>query len=104
MFATHRRYDGIDQSRIEELTRKVNDGLIPKLSELPGFKGYFLMEAGNGVIKSISLFDTSGQAEDSTRVAAEWTQEEKLESLVPNPPKVTVRKVIAHEMRAPALV
>jgi hypothetical protein len=104
MFATHRRYDGIDQSRIEELTRKVNDGLIPKLSELPGFKGYFLMEAGNGVIKSISLFDTSGQAEDSTRVAAEWTQEEKLESLVPNPPKVTVRKVIAHETRAPALV
>jgi hypothetical protein len=104
MYATHRRYEGIDQSRIEELTRKVNDGLIPRLSNLPGFNGYFLMEAGNGVIKSISLFDTSSQAEDSTRVAAEWTQEEKLESLVPNPPKVTVQKVIAHETRAPALV
>ena len=104
MYATHRRYDGIDQSRIEELTRKVNESLIPRLSELPGFHGYFLIEAGNGVIKSTSLFDTSSQAEDSTRVAAEWTQEEKLESLVPNPPKVTVRRVIAHEMRAPALV
>ena len=104
MYATHRRYDGIDQSRMDELTRKVNDGLIPRLSELPGFKGYFLIEAGNGVIKSTSLFDTSMQAEDSTRVAAEWTQEEKLERLVPNPPQVTVRKVIAHEMRAPALV
>jgi hypothetical protein len=103
MYATHRRYEGIDQSRIEELTRKVNDGLIPKLSELPGFNGYFLFEAGNGVIKSISLFDTSDQAEDSTRVAAEWTQEEKLESLVPSPPKVTVRKVNAQEMRAPVL-
>jgi hypothetical protein len=104
MYATHRRYEGIDQSRIEELTRKVNDGLIPKLSKLPGFSGYFLMEAGNGVFKSTSLFDTSGQAEDSTRAAAEWMQEEKLESLVPNPPKVTVTKVIAHETRAPALV
>jgi hypothetical protein len=104
MYATHRRYEGIDQSRIEELTRKVTDGLIPKLSELPGFKGYFFMEAGNGVVRSTSLFDTSGQAEDSTRVAAEWTQEEKLGSLVPSPPKVTVRKVIAHEMRAPVLV
>jgi hypothetical protein len=104
MFATHRRYDGIDQSRIEELTRKVNESFIPRLSELPGFKGYFLMEAGNGVVKSISLFDTSSQAEDSTRVSAEWMREEKLENLVPNPPKVTVRKVIAHETRAPALV
>jgi len=104
MYATHRRYEGIDQSGIEELTRKVNDGLIPKLSKLPGFKGYFLMEAGDGVVRSTSLFDTSSQAEDSTRVAAEWTQEEKLEKLVPNPQKVTLRKVIAHETKAPALV
>ena len=104
MYATHRRYEGIDQSRIEELSRKVNDGLIPKLSKLPGFKGYFLIEAGDGVVRSTSLFDTSSQAEDSTRVAAEWTQEERLEKLVPNPPKVTLRKVIAHETEAPALV
>jgi hypothetical protein len=104
MYATHRRYEGIDQIRIEELTRKVNESLIPRLSKLPGFKGYFLMEAGDGVVRSTSFFDTSMQAEDSTRVAAEWTREEKLEQLVPNPPKVTVRKVIAHETKAPALV
>jgi hypothetical protein len=104
MYATHRRYEGIDQSRIEELTRKVNESLIPRLSKLPGFKGYYLMEAGDGVVRSTSLFDTSSQAEDSTRVAAEWTQEEKLEKLVPNPPKVMTRKVLAHETKAPALV
>jgi len=104
MYAIHRRYEGIDQSRIEELTRKVNDSLIPRLSKLPGFQGYWLAEAGDGVVRSTSLFDTSSQAEDSTRVAAEWMQEEKLEKLVPNPPKVTVRKVLAHETKAPALV
>jgi hypothetical protein len=103
MYATHRRYDGIDQGRIEELTQKVNESLIPRLTKLPGFKGYFLMEAGDGVVRSTSLFDTSNQAEDSTRVVAEWTKEEKLEQLIPNPPKVTVRKVIAHETKAPAL-
>jgi hypothetical protein len=63
-----------------------------------------LMEAGKGVIRSTSLFDTSSQAEDSTRVAVEWTQEEKLEKLVPSPPKVIVRKVLAHETKAPVLV
>jgi hypothetical protein len=104
MYATHRRYEGIDQKRIEELTEKVNDSLIPRLSKLPGFQGYYLMEAGDGVVRSTTLFETSSQAEDSTRFAADWIQEEKLEQLVPNPPKVTVRKVIAHELRAPALV
>jgi hypothetical protein len=104
MYAANRRYEGIDQSRIEELTRKVNESLIPRLSQLPGFKGYFLMEAGDGVIRSTSLFDTSTQAEDSTRVAAEWTEEQQLEKLVPNPPKVMTRKVLAHETKAPALV
>jgi hypothetical protein len=104
MYATHRRYEGIDQTRVEELSRKVNESLIPKLSKLPGFQGYFLMEAGEGVVRSTTLFDTLAQAEDSTRIAAEWTQEEKLEKLVPNAPKVTVRKVIAHETRTPVLV
>ena len=104
MYATQRRYDGIDQSRIDELTRKVNDGLIPKLSTLPGFQGYFLMDAGNGIVKSISFFDTSDQADDSTRAAAEWTQEENLESLLPNVPKVIVTQVIAHVTQVPVLV
>ena len=104
MYATHRRYEGIDQSRIEELTRKVNESLIPRLSKLPGFKGYYMMEAGEGSVRSTTLFDTSSQAEDSTRIAAEWMQEEKLEKLVPNAPKVTVRKVMAHETKAPVLV
>jgi len=104
MYATHRRYEGIDQSRIEELSRKVNDGLIPRLSEMPGFQGYFLIEAGDGVVKSMSLFDTATHAEDSSRVAAEWTQEEKLEQLIPNAPKVMTRKVLAHQTKVPALV
>jgi hypothetical protein len=104
MYATHRRYEGIDQSRIDELTRKVNDSLIPRLSALPGFKGYFLFEAGDGVVKSTSLFETSEQAEGSTQVAAEWTKEEKLEELIPNSPKVMTRRVLAHETKVPALV
>lgn len=104
MYATQRRYEGIDQTRIEELSRKVNDSLMPRLTKMNGFQGYFLMEAGQGVVKSTTLFDTSAQAEDSNRLVAEWTQEEKLETLIPNAPKVAIREVIAHELRAPALV
>lgn len=96
MHATVRRYEGVDQSRTAELTKKVGETLMPTLSKLPGFNGYFLIE-GNGVMTSIGLFDTSTQAADSTRIAAEWVRDEKLESALPNPPKVTDGQVIAHK-------
>jgi hypothetical protein len=46
-------------------------------------------------VSSIDFFDTSVQADESTRVAATWVREEKLETALPNPPKVTGGEVIA---------
>jgi hypothetical protein len=89
MHATVRRYEGVDQSRTDELTKKVDETLLPRLSKLPGFEGYFLIEAGNGVMSSIGLFDTSAHADESTRIAATWVREEKLDTALPNPPKIT---------------
>jgi hypothetical protein len=95
MHATLRRYEGVDVSRTNELTKKVNETLIPSLSKLPGFSGYYLIEAGNGVMTSISLFDTSAHADESTRFASSWVQDEKLEAALPNPPKITFGEVVA---------
>ena len=95
MHATIRRYDGVDQNRISELTGKVNETLVPKLRTLPGFKGYYLIEAGNGVFSSLGLFDTPEQGEASTRVVTSWIHDEKLETLMPNEPKITSGKVVA---------
>ena len=97
MHATVRRYEGVDQGRTDELVKKVDETLLPSLSKLPGFEGYYLIEAGNGVMSSIGLFETSTQADESTRVAANWVRDEKLESALPNPPKITDGKVIAHK-------
>jgi hypothetical protein len=95
MHATIRRYDGVDQNRVTELTGKVNETLVPKLRTLPGFKGYYLIEAGNGVFSSLGLFDTPEQGEESTRVVTSWIHDEKLETLIPNEPKITSGKIIA---------
>jgi hypothetical protein len=102
MHAIVRRYEGIDTKRTDELTRKVGESLAPRLSKLPGFSGYFLIEAGDGVMSSVNFFDTSAQADESSRVVANWLREEKLESLVPNPPKITGGKVIVHEKNGAA--
>jgi hypothetical protein len=97
MHATVRRYEGIDQTKKDELTRKVGESLMPTLSKLPGFNGYFLIESGNGVFTSVGLFDTSAEGDESTRVAGSWVRDEKLEMILPNPPKVTAGEVIAHK-------
>jgi hypothetical protein len=97
MHATVRRYEGVDQSRTDELIKKVDETLLPSLSKLPGFEGYYLIEAGNGVMSSIGLFETSTQADESTRVAASWVRDEKLETALPNPPKITDGEVIVHK-------
>src|SRR5581483_7489526 len=99
MYATIRRYEAVDQSRSSELVNKAKDSLVPRLTELPGFNGYFLIETGKGVISSVGFFDTPEHAEESTSVAANWVREEKLETALPNPPKITRGEVIVHETR-----
>jgi hypothetical protein len=96
MFATIRRYDGVDQNRTTELTSKVNETLVPKLRKLPGFAGYYLIEAENGVFSSLGLFDTAEQGSESSRIVEAWIREEKLESMIPNAPNITSGEVIAH--------
>jgi hypothetical protein len=97
MFATIRRYEAIDQGRTSELVKKADETLLPSLSELPGFSGYYLIEASDGVMSSIGFFDTSDQADESTRVASNWVREHKLETALPNPPKITSGEVVARK-------
>ena len=96
MFATIRRYEGVDQNRTVELTNKVTQTLLPKLEQLPGFAGYYLIEAEDGIFSSLGLFETAEQGKDSSTLVASWIREEKLETLIPNTPKITTGKVIAH--------
>jgi hypothetical protein len=99
MFATIRRYESVDQSRTPELVKKVDETLLPRLSKLPGFGGYHLIEAGDGVMTSVGFFDTSAQADESTEIVSNWVREEKLEKALPNAPRITTGKIVAHQRR-----
>lgn len=104
MHATIRRYEGIDAERTEEVSAKVNETLLPELRKLPGFAGYYLIEAGNGVISSLGLFETAEQGEESNKVVSKWITDENFASAIPNPPKITSGKVVAYSDGVTALV
>jgi hypothetical protein len=77
------------------LANKVNETLVPQLRTLPGFKGYYLIEAGNGIFSSLGLFETPEQSEESTKVVATWIRDEHFETMIPNQPVIMSGKVIA---------
>ena len=96
MHATIRRYEGVDTTRINDVTGKVNETLVPQLRKLPGFSGYYLIETDNGVLSSLGLFATPEQGDESTKVVAKWITDENFSKAIPNAPKITSGKVVAH--------
>jgi hypothetical protein len=104
MHATIRRYEGVDTTRMNEVVGKANETLVPQLRELPGFSGYYLIEAGNGVLSSFGLFETSEQADESKKLVTKWISDENFNTAIPNAPKITSGKVVAHSDGVLALV
>ena len=102
MHATIRRYEGVDVGRTNEVVGKVNETLVPQLRNLPGFAGYYLIETGNGVLSSLGLFETSEQADESDRVVGKWIDDERVSTAIPNAPRITSGKVVAHGNAATA--
>jgi hypothetical protein len=104
MHATIRRYEGVDTTRMNELVGKIDETLVPQLRELSGFTGYYLIQAENGILSSVSLFERPEQTEESTKLVSKWISDENFTSVIPNAPKITSGKVVAHSDRVPALV
>jgi hypothetical protein len=78
-------------------SKKADESLVPSLKELPGFNGYYLIEAGNGVMSSVGFYDTAEHADESTRVATNWVREQNLEKVLPNAPKITTGEIVVQK-------
>ena len=90
MYASVRRYEV--PGSVDEVMNRIQEGFVPIISKGPGFKAYYAIDAGNGVIATISVFEDQAGAEESTKMAASWVKE-NVASLLPNPPQVTAGNV-----------
>ena len=96
MYATVRRYDGVTDT--SEATRRVNEGFIQIVSEIPDFAAYYWVDAGDGVMISVSVFQGQASAEESNARASDYVRE-NLASVLPNPPQITAGEVVAHSAK-----
>jgi hypothetical protein len=73
MFVVSRRFTGLRS--IQEFGRRAEQGLGPILRNNPGFRGYYLMDCGDGAGFSISVFESREAAEAIRDQAVGWIDE-----------------------------
>jgi hypothetical protein len=96
MYVAVRRYEGVTYP--QRVAQLVDEGFVPIISELPGFVAHYLVDAGDGVTVSTSVFEHKDAEEQSTFLAGEFVAEH-LATLLPNPPQITAGEVLAYKAK-----
>ena len=94
MHATIRRYTA-NPADVPELMKRINEGNIGSLiSSIPGCVAYYVVDAGDGALATVSVFEDQAGADASTARAGEWVKENIGSDISINPPEVTSGEVI----------
>ena len=80
-----------------EVARRVNEQFVNRISNVTGFLAYYVIDTGEGVLTSISVFETKDAAEESHRVAAAWVAE-SLSGML-GLAEITAGEVVAHKAK-----
>jgi hypothetical protein len=96
MYATVRRYEGVSDP--SEVARLVNEGFLPIIREIEGFVDYYVVDGGDGVLISTSIFKSASGEEESNWRAGEFVGQH-LTPLLPNAPHITAGEVVAHTVK-----
>src|SRR5437867_1203659 len=75
MFISIRRYSGVKPDALDEIVRRVEAELLPRISAMPGFVAYYVLDEGDGVLAAVGFFGHQAAAENANRVMAGWVQE-----------------------------
>ncbi len=86
MYAAIRRLK-VQPGVFDEVVQRDESGLVPLLSRLPGFVAFDLVQVGEDVGVSITVFETQQQAEVAMRRAADWITQ-NIAPLVAGPPEI----------------
>ena len=97
MFISIRKYN-VRRGSAEELARRVGERFVPMIRQMPGFRGYYLLDGGPDVLITISIFDSADEAFASNEKAADWVRNNVLE-FTKGMPEVMVGNALIAEVR-----
>jgi hypothetical protein len=99
LYATVKRYELGAGSRgvgaITEIMRRCQEELLPQVKE-NGFAGFYVLDTGDGIIASVSLFEQEAGAEEGNELTKRFFKE-KLSGLLQANPQVTQGQAVIHQ-------
>ena len=98
MYTSIRRYNITNGESVASISQRVSEGFVPIISQTPGFIAYSLVDAGEGVVATISIFDDQAGAEESNRRAADWVKQNMAQA-ISGAPQVTAGQVTVHKTK-----
>ena len=81
----------------EELARRIKEGAIPIISDVPGFQAYYVIYAPDDTVTAISIFDDYAGAQESNRRGLAWI-EQNLSPLLTGTATAVAGPVIVHTL------
>jgi hypothetical protein len=95
MFAVIRHYH-FDPKDSAEIDRQVREHFVPLIKKAKGFVRYYWLDTGKGEGASISVFENKAGADESVRLAADYTHQH-MSKLRIEKPEVIEGPVKAHD-------
>ena len=81
----------------EELARRIKEGAIPIISDVPGFQAYYVIYAPDDTVTAISVFDDYADAQESNRRGLASIKQ-NLAPLLAGPATAVAGPVIVHTL------
>ena len=81
----------------EVLASRIKEGAIPIISDVEGFRGYYVVYAGDDTVTAISLFNNFAGAEEANKRALAWI-DQNLGPLLVGEAKAVAGPVIVHTL------
>ena len=75
MQASIRKYK-VDQGQMDEISRRVEEKFVSRVSGAPGFVAYYVVDAGNGILITVTVGDDPDAVQQSADLAAEFVRDE----------------------------
>ncbi len=92
MYLVIRKFNHV--SSVAEAARRAESGIGQVLKQSPGFQGYYVFDAGDGVAGSVSLFESREAAIAANEKALAWIRASLID-VVHGEPAITMGEVLA---------
>jgi excisionase family DNA binding protein len=74
MYAAIRRYQ-IDPELSFEVVKRIIEDFVPHIKETQGLMGYYVLEAGDGKLVTLSICETQAVVETANTMATNWIKQ-----------------------------